>query len=141
MIQRRRPRHLEESLQTTCVQWFRWKFPGRLILAIPNGGKRNPREAGRLKVQGVLAGIPDLFIPEPYRGKPGLWIEMKSENGTVSAKQFGMLEVLRAKGYEVAVCNSFESFKKTVMKYFGELKDSPPGTCPRPSTEVAVGGI
>lgn len=115
---RRRPRHIEESLQTTCVQWFRLRYPGRLIFAIPNGGKRNVLEAVRLKAQGVLAGIPDLFIPEPFRGRPGLWVEMKREDGRPTKHQQKMIEVLRAKGYNVEVCKTFDEFRGVVERYF-----------------------
>jgi len=30
--------------------------------AVPNGGSRNKREAGRLKAEGVKAGVPDLCL-------------------------------------------------------------------------------
>ena len=38
--------HLE---QVETVAWFRRTFPGVRIFAIPNGGHRGIREAGRLK--------------------------------------------------------------------------------------------
>ena len=48
----RRSEHLE---QREFVSWFRQTFPGVLIHAIPNGGKRGRAEALRLKVEGVVA--------------------------------------------------------------------------------------
>ena len=50
----------EDTLQIQCVEWFREAFPGVLIYHVPNGGKRNPREAAKLKSMGVVPGIPDL---------------------------------------------------------------------------------
>jgi len=36
----------------------------RKIFAIPNGGHRNVVVAGKLKAEGVRAGVPDLCFPE-----------------------------------------------------------------------------
>lgn len=48
------------------------------LFAVPNGGKRNAREAGRMKAEGVKAGVSDLLLPVARRGFHGLWIEMKA---------------------------------------------------------------
>lgn len=53
-----------------------------MIHAIPNGGARNPVVAAKLKLEGVVKGIPDLFVPEW-----SLWIEMKAEDGRESLEQ------------------------------------------------------
>lgn len=81
------------------VSWFRKSFPGVLIYAIPNGGWRGKKQAIDLKAEGVVAGVPDLHVPEF-----GLWIEMKrSKGGRVSAEQAEMHERLRAIGHDVIV--------------------------------------
>lgn len=64
--------------QRYFVQWFRKTYPKVRIFAIPNGGDRNIAVASNLKLEGVLPGVPDLFIP-----KWNLWIEMKKKNGGV----------------------------------------------------------
>lgn len=110
--------HLEDELQSACVTTFRLMFPGRIIFAIPNGGKRNVREAARMKKQGVLAGVPDLCIPEPMNGFHGLYIEMKSQKGTLSPAQKEMIALLEERGYWCEVCKSFDEFMATVNKYF-----------------------
>jgi hypothetical protein len=53
--------HVEQSL---FVQWFRRSYPNVLIFAIPNGGARSKATAGRLRVEGVVAGVPALIVPE-----------------------------------------------------------------------------
>ena len=74
MIPRDTPsEHIE---QREFVRWFRQTYPGVRILAIPNGGKRSITTAARLKVEGVCAGVPDLFVPEW-----STWIEMKRQRG------------------------------------------------------------
>ena len=57
------------------------------LIAIPNGGKRNPREAGRLKAQGVKAGVSDLLLPFSSQGAHGLWIEMKAGRNKLTPNQ------------------------------------------------------
>lgn len=74
------------------------------IFHIPNGGKRNPREASNLKAQGVRAGVPDLFVPIAANGRHGLFIEMKAAKGRVSDKQREWLGLLDSQGYRTAVC-------------------------------------
>jgi len=66
----------ETEEQEGFVNWFRAKFPGVLIFAIPNGGHRAISTAKRLKAEGVVPGIPDLHVPA-WR----LWIEMKRVKG------------------------------------------------------------
>lgn len=95
----RRPVLSEHIEQREYVQWFRQTYPGVRILAIPNGGARSPATAARLKVEGVCAGVPDLFVPEW-----GLWVEMKRETGgKVSKDQKDWLEYLDYCGYTVIV--------------------------------------
>lgn len=52
------------------------------LIHIPNGGKRDPKEAKNLQRQGVKKGVPDYFLPYPVpssSGLPyyGLWLELK----------------------------------------------------------------
>lgn len=91
-----RSEHIE---QREFVQWVRQMTPF-LIYAIPNGEKRSRTDGLRLKVEGVLAGMPDLHIPELR-----LWIEMKAADGVVSPVQKAIHEKLR-KFDVVAVCYS-----------------------------------
>ena len=55
----------EAQEQTTLFQWAAMmsRFYPELALmhAIPNGGSRNPIEARNLRLQGVRAGIPDIW--------------------------------------------------------------------------------
>ena len=71
----KRTEHVE---QREFVQWVRQYTPF-LIYAIPNGGARGRSQGATLKAEGVLAGMPDLHIPELR-----LWIEMKASGGKVS---------------------------------------------------------
>jgi len=103
----------EHEEQRELVKWWRRERPGIRILAIPNGGARSPATAGRLKAEGVSAGVPDLFVPAM-----NLWIEMKRQKGgSVSAEQKDWAEYLRGLGYEVIVGRGFEDAKQQVLQF------------------------
>lgn len=90
--------HLE---QREFVSWFRKTYPGVRIFAIPNGGYRNLATAARLKAEGAVAGVPDLFIPA-WR----VWIEMKLvKGGVLSEKQRDWRDYLIGCGYTVIVAH------------------------------------
>jgi len=89
----------EHDEQVGFLNWFRSRFPHVLIFAIPNGEKRALSVAKRLKAEGVVRGVPDLFVPAW-----GLWIEMKrAKGGKLSDDQIGMMEYLEGIGQTVIV--------------------------------------
>ena len=92
----------EASEQCAVVEWAEWK--GIPIFAIPNGGKRDPKEAAYLKRQGVKAGVPDLFIPVASEDYHGLFIELKIGNNKPTPAQKEWLRRLRSEGYAAYVC-------------------------------------
>jgi hypothetical protein len=76
-------RYLESQLQRAFFQWQRLAYPDYYYqcFAIPNGGKRNLREAVRLKAEGVCPGVADVFVAIPFKHLGttwhGLFIEFK----------------------------------------------------------------
>src|SRR5574343_767879 len=103
--------HLE---QITLVNELRKRYP--LTHAISNGGYRTKTTAKRLKDEGVLAGVPDLFIPEL-----ALYIELKrTKGGRLSPQQKVFIESLKntpchaiiAYGYQDAI-TQIEIFLKS----------------------------
>lgn len=104
-----RSEHVE---QREFVSWFRKNYSDVRIFAIPNGGLRNKVTAGKLRVEGATAGVPDLFIPAWLT-----WIEMKVEKGgRVSDKQKDWIEYLEGIGQKVFVCHGCEAAKKVVLE-------------------------
>lgn len=89
----------EHSEQVGFVRWFRAKWPRVLIFAIPNGGKRNITTAKLLKEEGVVPGVPDLYIPAW-----GIWVEMKRQKGgRLPPDQEGIINHLESIGHQVVV--------------------------------------
>lgn len=103
----------EHFEQREFVSWFRKTHPGVKIFAIPNGGSRSLATAGRLKAEGVSAGVPDLFIPAWK-----LWIEMKRiKGGSVSADQKCWINYLDSVGYCVILCKGAEDAKRQINEF------------------------
>ena len=113
-----------ESLeQATLVRWFDATYPNlkNRIFAIPNGGSRHKVEAMRLKMEGVRAGVPDLFLPVATGGKHGLFIEMKrSKGGRLSPEQKDWLAYLSAAGYQAHCCAGFDEARACIVSYLEE---------------------
>lgn len=108
----------EHNLQVVCVRWFRLQYPKHIIFAIPNGGQRNVVVAAKMKAEGVLAGVPDLFMPHPTKWYKGLFIEMKNgSKGRVSAAQMQLMMQLKRLDYACAVVRDFDEFKYTIELY------------------------
>jgi hypothetical protein len=96
----------EARLQESVCQFLALQERMGLLLwfAVPNGGSRNLLEAVNLKRQGLRAGVPDLCII-PKIG-PVMFIELKSEEGTLSRLQSIWLQNLVEYGCPVRVCRS-----------------------------------
>jgi len=112
-------KHIEENEQIKLFDWARHIKALRWMYAVPNGGRRNIREAARLKRQGVKAGVADIHLPYPMPPYHGLFIELKRHIGTatVTDKQQEFLQDMELKGYKVAVCRGFEEARATIVEY------------------------
>lgn len=102
----------EHEEQREIVKWFRQTFVGVRIFAIPNGGARSITTAAKLKVEGVSAGVPDLYVPAWK-----LWIEMKRVKGGVVDKiQKDWHEYLTSIGDTVIVCRGADEAKQMIKQ-------------------------
>lgn len=115
-------KHIEDGIQVAFIQWVRMaeNHDDRLKLLFhpANGGKRNPREAGRLKAAGVLAGVPDIILPVPAGGFCGLAIEFKApKNGRATDSQLEYIDRLVKHGWLVMICTCPLAAIKTVKDY------------------------
>lgn len=91
------------------------------VFHIPNGGRRNAREAAHLKRLGVRPGVPDLFVPIPSSGMHGLFIEMKSKSGRTTELQQGWLRLLADSGYGAVVCHGADEAVRALGSYMGDM--------------------
>lgn len=101
----------EHEEQREFVAWFRRQYPDVRIFAIPNGGARSQREGGRLKLEGVSPGVPDLYIPQWK-----FWIEMKRQKGgSLSADQKDWRDYLQIINDTWIVAKGCEDAKRQII--------------------------
>ena len=109
----------EFDIQKLLIAWFRKNYKNIPCFAIPNGEIRDKVTAARLKQSGTLAGIPDLLIAD---GSPGLFLEVKKNNGKLSLNQKVVIAQLKEQGYTVEVCYSYEQGKEIILNYLNKHK-------------------
>jgi len=124
----------EDTEQESLINWARVESIAGTgyrildyLLAIPNGGKRNVREAARLKRQGVKAGVSDLFFAYPVGNYHGLWIEMKKRRDqfkrpsdikrAASDSQIEWIVQMRDQGYAAEVCFGWIEAMELIVEY------------------------
>lgn len=78
-------------------------------------------EAKKFKAMGTRSGIPDTFLPVPKRGFHGLFIEFKSQTGSLSPEQDRIINQLLLSNYAVFVCR--DSLKAIqITKWYLNIK-------------------
>ena len=118
---------IEDDHQKALFKWADMVVsptnPTNLMFAIPMGGKRDMREAVRMKAQGSKAGVPDMCLPVASDGFHGLYIELKrpivkgEAKPVVSAEQKYWIEQLREQGYRAEVCYGWIEAKTLIEEY------------------------
>ena len=116
---------LEHQHQKALVAWAGYAAAAdprlRLLYAVPNAAKRGPAVAGRMKAEGLRAGVPDLHLPIPIGKWAGLWIEMKAGKNKPTAEQDYWLESLTEYGHACAVCYGWEAAKAAIEAYLSGI--------------------
>lgn len=118
----------EEQEQRLLCEWAAFqggRFPElKLLVHIPNEGKRSFQQGQRLKAIGLRRGFPDLFLPVACGGYHGLMIELKRRSGgRVSPEQREWLSELTAQGYRAALCCGADEAIEEIKKYLGGKQD------------------
>jgi hypothetical protein len=112
----------ESRIQKSVVDWWAYACRGyrldaRLLSHSPNGGKRGKIEAAIFKGMGVRAGWPDLQLAVPRADKHGLFIELKSPDGALTAEQKELIPILQGQGYAVCVAWNVEEGIGAIVNY------------------------
>ncbi len=116
-------KHEESDQQKIVVRWFRGYFPHwkNLLHGSNSGINVGPRVGMRLSELGLCPGQPDLHIALPAGGYHGLYIEMKTKGGKVTAIQKEVHDDLRDQGHQVLVCWSSDEAIKAILDYLRPL--------------------
>jgi hypothetical protein len=112
-------RHPEDDLQMAVCNHLRARaMPGVLWFAVPNGGKRNAREAGRMKAMGVTAGVADLIL---FRNKMFFALELKAAKGRLSVAQDEFLSAFSEVGGRYFVAFGIDQALK-ILELWGFIR-------------------
>ncbi|WP_288477125.1 VRR-NUC domain-containing protein [uncultured Pseudomonas sp.] len=119
---RKKPVDWEGIEQTALFKWIDLQYPqeSKLIYHVPNGGHRHKATAGKLKGQGVRAGMPDINVDIARGGYFGLRIEFKAtppNDAAVSPKQRDALQLLNDRGYLAIVCRGAHDAQEQIRAY------------------------
>jgi hypothetical protein len=132
----KRPKPTEHNEQVAVVQWARLMSAQQpelsLLLSIPNGaklpyrknskGQRYSPEAMKLKAEGLLPGVPDLFLPVARKGYHGAFWELKVGKNVPSEEQYRVLSALNNQGYCTFICYGADALIKSICDYL-DIKD------------------
>jgi hypothetical protein len=124
VIKKKKKRNYKESKsQRDFFKWLKC-YPAirDMSFAIPNGGKRNAFLGKLMQLEGMTAGVPDIFVAIPINGWHGLFIEMKEIGNSLSPLQAIMMDRLTKRGYFCETCYGWEAAKDTVTRYIGDLR-------------------
>ena len=105
----------EDQLQAEVYQFFHNNYPNLrgLLFACPNGGRRNPREAQKLKATGVVAGVADLLFI--YKSKIYCF-ELKTPTGTQQKVQKDWQLIVENQGVDYFVVRSLDEYKLIIER-------------------------
>lgn len=113
-------KHIEDREQIALMNFIRLRsnlHPQlRSVIHIPNGGRRDPKTAVRLKQSGVRAGVWDIFVPIPA---PGLWIEMKIKPNRLTPTQREWRNELVPYGYKFRICYTWMEAADAILAHVG----------------------
>lgn len=120
--------HLESNEQKAVIKWARLaqrEYPCLKWLHCSLSGVklRSAQEGARLKAEGMVAGISDIYLPYPNGKYAGLYIEMKKRNikgqskGVVSQAQKEFIDYANSVGYKAVVCYGADEAITTIKKY------------------------
>lgn len=111
----------EHELQVQVMKYLNLQYPelDRQIFAIPNGGARDAVTGKKLKDEGVLAGVWDLFVGVPSGDYHGCFIETKwGKNGlSKSQKKF---RKANNKHYYFFVYRTLDEFIEKLNEYLNQ---------------------
>ncbi len=101
----------EHWLQVRLFYTIETQFPKAYphIFAVPNGGHRAAKTASYMRYEGQKKGTPDIVLPLPRGCYHGMFLEVKTDKGTVSKEQKQKLEEYSELGYYAVASKGFEA--------------------------------
>lgn len=108
----------ESAIQKAVFKWVRMrKDLEDLVFKIPNEGKRTASYGRRMREEGMLAGVFDIFVSIPNHGFHGMWLELKSKQGKLSLMQHRFKRKQESMGYFCVVCYDVDEAIENLVWY------------------------
>ena len=122
------PNHYED--QESIALWQRAQLDPVLrdyLFHIPNGGKRNKREAARFKRMGTRKGVHDYRLPLARGVYHSLWVELKPDvkgyYPSVSKEQLDWRKKMRDQGNAAFIVKGWERSIEIMLLYLSLYDD------------------
>jgi len=104
----------EHKVQVSIIKWLRLVMPDCMIQHSRNEvmkrGVGGMREVVKAKAGGMMPGFPDL-ICLPFASVGPFFLEVKAPKGSTSDVQKQVHQMLRKRGYKVAVVKSIDDVR------------------------------
>jgi hypothetical protein len=110
---------LEDKIQEAIVKYLHYVLVDKIIISIPNEGRRSPAQAVRLKRMGMRPGAADLLLI--WRGTP-YFFEIKTAKGVLSDAQMQFREECLGLGIHYTVVRSLDDMRRSVLRLGIETK-------------------
>ena len=116
----------ENQFQAAVVKALRkYEAVGLLrVVAVPNGGKRRPREAAQMKNRGVIKGFPDLMLFFPAVRRRVLsypprvaFLELKAGSGALKIEQIDWKAWLTRSGFAHYEIRTMREVEEVLANY------------------------
>ena len=111
----------ESKMQAGCVKWFRYEYPHlkMLLFSTPNAAQRSFALAAKMKAEGMVSGVADLFLSVPRGEYHGLYLEAKYGKNDLTATQQEFKQAVQKHGYKHSTFWSFDEFTNVINSYLG----------------------
>jgi hypothetical protein len=110
----------ERAIQVAAVSFIRNFYSDIVLFAVPNGAATTEVNRFQLIREGLLSGVPDIFVAHQNCQHPGLFIEFKKPGGQLSQKQVTTIERLRKKGYRVEIVYASMEAIDLILEHCGK---------------------
>lgn len=119
--ERTNPQYKEHWVQVRLFYNLEVEYPVEfeVVYAVPNGGLRAGKTAAMMMYEGQKTGTPDIAIPIPKGKYHGMFLEVKTETGTVSKVQKDKLAMYSELGYYAVSAKGFKACWSELVRYFG----------------------
>ena len=114
-------RDTESFEQRQLIQWCRTDPRLQYLFHIPNESVGGRGWITRNRQLGVKSGVPDLMLPIPAKGYHGMFIEMKTKTGRVSASQKKWIRALTDLGYLAVIARGWEDARDQIERYLDDI--------------------